>query len=349
MADDLTSGVTASARPWRGPTIRSIAKVTGLGTATIDRVLNNRPGVREATRVKVHEALALFGDPPPDGAASTRARISVICDSGPSFIGSFRDAVRRYGAGHSNTEFSFTGLETAAVDLPDLARLIETAADSADGLVLVAREALAINRAVRSLTARGVPVACVTSDLPASDRTFYVGNDQSSAGSAAAYLMGKFVAGRPGKILLVISAPYRSQEERELGFRRVLRAEFPHLEIQDRVNSNDSVEYSHRSVADYVRDHGAPIGVYNLAGGNLGVARALRDAGLQGKTIFIGHELNANSRILLEGGEMDVVVGHDLDDEMALAVDAVTRYLRHGTVAGFGPTPIRIHTKYNCA
>ena len=35
----------------------------------------------------------------------------------------------------------------------------------------------------------------------------------------------------------------------------------------------------------------APLGIYNIAGGNLGVARALEELDLKEQVIFIGHEL----------------------------------------------------------
>ncbi len=46
----------------------------------------------------------------------------------------------------------------------------------------------------------------------------------------------------------------------------------------------------------------APLGVYNTAGGNVGIARAIAEAGLTGAVAFIGHELNENSARLLEEG-----------------------------------------------
>ena len=85
-------------------------------------------------------------------------------------------------------------------------------------------------------------MVCVATDLPSSGRLAFVGSDQTAAGATAAYLMGRVLGGRAGNVLLVISAPYRGQEERELGFRRVLRAEFPRLNVEERVNSNDDIK-----------------------------------------------------------------------------------------------------------
>ena len=132
-----------------------------------------------------------------------------------------------YGAGREDVACTFAAVASAGADPVAFAQLVERTAAEADGLVLVAREDLTINRAVRTVTARGVPVVCVATDLPSSGRLAFVGSDQTAAGATAAHLMGRVLGERAGNVLLVISAPYRGQEERELGFRRVLRAEFP--------------------------------------------------------------------------------------------------------------------------
>jgi LacI family transcriptional regulator len=59
-----------------------------------------------------------------------------------------------------------------------------------DGVVIIAREHPATNRAIRKLRAVGIPVICLTTDLPSSRRSAYVGNDQYAAGSVAALLIG---------------------------------------------------------------------------------------------------------------------------------------------------------------
>jgi LacI family transcriptional regulator len=338
---------TATKR-WRGPTILEVAAASGVGTATVDRVVNGRGGVRNVTRDKVLGALTALGAGAKPEAAMPQRRIAFLCDSGVSFNRSLQQVVDNYSAAHRDDGFSVTGIETAEVHPVRLAQAIERAAESADGLVLVAREDLMINRAVRAAAARGVPVVCITTDLPNSNRIAYIGNDQTSAGATAAYLMGRVLAGRTGKVLLVCSAPYRCQEERELGFRRILRSEFTHLNVDERVHSNDRSEHSYQDLTRYITEHGPPIGVYNVAGGNVGIARALRDAGLQGKVVFIGHELNANSRMLLESGGMDFVIGHDLDREVAASVAAINAHLDRRHLPHIAPTEVRIFTKYSC-
>ena len=237
---------------------------------------------------------------------------------------------------------------TNEVEPIKFAQLLERAAEGADGLVVVAREDLMINRALRNIAGRGVPIVCLTTDLPNSGRIAYVGDDQVNAGATAAYLMGKAVGERPGKILLVYSAPYRVQEERELGFRRVLRAEFSQLEVDERVNSADDSDFVFQNVRRYIEEHGAPAGIYNVAAGNVGIGRALEAEGLAGKVISIGHELNANSRMLLESGLMHFALGHDVDREVSLAIDCLSAQAERRPLPAVAPGSVRVYTKYNC-
>ena len=43
------------------PTVHDIARLAGVSLATVDRVLNGRPGVRSVTRERVNEAIASLG------------------------------------------------------------------------------------------------------------------------------------------------------------------------------------------------------------------------------------------------------------------------------------------------
>ncbi len=338
----------AMAVAWRSPTIHEIAAVSGVGTATVDRVLNGRPGVREATRLRVVQAIEKLSKP--EAAVPVRRwKIAFLSESGPSFNQTLDAAILRYGNNNPGNSYSFTGLASSKVDTIKFADLIERTAEECDGLVIVAREDLTINRAIRNVIARKKPVICLTTDLPASGRAVFVGSDQIAAGSTAACLMGRTLGRRAGKILLVYSLPYRAQEERELGFRRVLRSEFSELQIDDRVNSNDDNEHSYRHVMNYIESYGAPAGIYNTVGGNLGIGRALRDNGLDKNVVFIGHELNANSRLLLEGGEMDFVIGHDVDAEVAQSASALSLLLEGKAFPEIEQVPVRIYAKYNCA
>jgi LacI family transcriptional regulator len=333
---------------WRGPTIFEIAQESRVGTATVDRVLNGRGNVREATRQKVLSALERLRRPQGVSSQQSTKHIAFLSDSGVSFNRTLESAVADHAAIDRGITCSFESIATSKVDPVKFANLIERVAKDVDGLVIVAREDLIINRAIRNVVARKIPVICLTTDIPASGRHAYVGSDATSAGSTAAYLMGQVVGNREGKILLVYSAPYRAQEEREMGFRRVLRSEFPELKVDERVNSNDDSEYVYQNILRYIEEHGEPAGIYNVAAGNVGIGKAMQQFNLVGKTVFIGHELNPNSRQLLETGTMNFVIGHDVLSEVEAAVRHVVALLDKRAPDVVSLSRVRIYTKYSC-
>jgi LacI family transcriptional regulator len=349
IAETAETAETAIPRIRKGPTIAEIALAARVGTATVDRILNGRSGVREPTRQRVLAALTqLANGPVRETNPDPQRRIAFLCESGESFNATLRAAVHEVTATRANLLTSFDAVTTAQVDTIKFANLIERTAAEADGIVIVAREELIINRAIRNVVARGVPVICLTSDLPTSGRTAFVGNDQISAGATAAHIMGQIVGNREGNILLVCSAPYRSQEDRELGFRRVLRSEYPLLTVRERVNSSDNTEIVYRNLLRYIEDHGPPSGIYNVAAGNIGIGRVLSELGLVGKVPFIGHELNANSRQLLETGIMTFVIAHDVLREVEIALDSLLAPRANDQSPLPSYTPVRIYTKYSC-
>ncbi|WP_181165902.1 MULTISPECIES: substrate-binding domain-containing protein [unclassified Mesorhizobium] len=276
-------------------------------------------------------------------------RLVLLADSGRSFNEAAEAAAKNFSAQYASTEIETESYASYDVQPEDFARRIESAAEKSDGIILVAREHPAINDAVRAATGRGLPVICLTTDLPLSGRVAYVGSDQYVSGATAAWLCGRMLPrGTAGKVLFVCSVPFRCHQDREQGFRHVLRSEFSTLAIDERVSSNESIEVIYEAVRRYIAKSGPPAAIYNVSGANLGVGRALEAEGLSNSTVFVGHELNANSRSLLERGIMDVTIGHDFDREIALSVDCI-RTARQGIQPVNRITQSQVFTRFNCA
>ncbi len=280
---------------------------------------------------------------------SSALRLHLLVESGRSFNEAAKDAAGNFCAANNQVSIRSEFLVPHTVDPQALAQQIEDSAKEAAGLILVAREHPAINAAVRSVVGRNIPVVCLTSDLPSSGRTAYVGSDQFASGATAGWYCGR-MSNRveQGRVLFVYSVPFRCQLDREQGFRQVLRCEFSHLAIDERVASNESVDIIYEALRRDISKHGPPTAIYNVSGGNIGIGRALEDEGLAAKTIFVGHELNTNSRLLLERGVMDMAIGHDFDAEISMSVECIRVAL-----AGQQPvnrlTQSQLFMRYNCA
>jgi LacI family transcriptional regulator len=276
-------------------------------------------------------------------------RLHLLGESGLSFNEAARLAADRYCTQNPSVNIKSNLSVSHIVDPQEFAQQIESAATDADGLILVAREHPAINGAVRSVIGRGVPVVCLTTDLPSSTRTAFVGSDQFASGATAGWFCGRMLPNeKAGQVLFVYSVPFRCQLDREQGFRQILRTEFPALTIDERVSSMESTEVIYEAVRRYIAKFGPPSAIYNVSGANIGIGRALEDEGLGSKTIFIGHELNDNSRALLERGTMDLAIGHDFDREFAMSVECIRMALQ-GRQPVKHLTSSQLFTRYNCA
>ena len=330
---------------WKQPSIREIAEIAGVGPATVDRVLNNRTHVSERARKRVFEALNKLTRERING--QERLEISLFCVSGESFNAEIAEAERQVNGSFPGVEIHGSYIATRSASPEKLRKEIETKGQKSDGVILIANEHPEYNRAVKTLRHNQIPVACLTTDLPNSMRSVYVGNDQVSAGSTVAYLIGKCLSARPQRILLVMSVPFRSQQERELGLRRVFRTDFPYLHIDEHVITDDDPEHTVGLISSYLESNEPPAAIYNTAGGNRGVALALQSFGLEKKILFIGHELTEHTRTLLEKGIMDFVISHDYVNEMRTAVRCI-RNLLNGVTPEETSSQVLVHTRFNC-
>lgn len=331
---------------WRAPTISEIARRAGLSTATVDRVLNNRSGVREKTRVKVQAATSQLLRQS-NTSEFRKLRIGLVVESGESFNRTLEAGVRQFNAANQDVEilgkyFISTALESAFV-----VNQISKMAENTDCLILVSRENAEINRAVKDVVRQEKPIICLTSDLPRSGRASYVGNDQTAAGETAGFLIGRSVRQQSGRVLFVLSVAFRCQQEREQGFRNVLRTEFPDLVIDERISAAEDFATAHDELSRYVSENGPPAAIYNVSGANMGIASALVKHGLERQVLFVGHELNENSRGLMEKGIMDFAIGHNVGHEIRLCVAEARRLLASGGSMN-RYTEIQVFTPYNC-
>jgi len=282
-------------------------------------------------------------------ARAQNLRLHLFADSGRSFNESAEAAARQFCLQNPSVQIESQSFVSHAIDAEEFAEKVVSVAGPSDGVIVVAREHPATNDAVRTLMARGVPVICLTTDLPSSGRTAYVGSDQVASGSTAAWFCGRMLPrNEPGRVLFVCSVPFRCHSDREQGFRQVLRSEFPLLTIDEKVSSDESPDVIYEAVRRYISKNGPPAAIYNVSGANLGVGRALEDEGLSDSIVFVGHELNVNSRSLLERGVMDLAIGHDFEREIALAVECV-EMARKGILPVNRFTQSQLFTRFNCA
>lgn len=293
-------------------TVSAIAKSCGLSTATVDRALNDRPGVSAANRQRVMEAAQRLGYLPTSGAVTLPSRPVALEFFLPIrqnvFMGELAEHIRDYSASlplvasckiHDLSDISPATLH-AAVDKLSL---------DTKGVGVIAVDHPRTRSTLQGMVEAGIRLVTIASDVPAAPRSTYVGLDNRVAGRTAALLMGRLLRGLSGNIAIVTgSHSYRGHEEREMGFRAVLGEDFSKLSVGTAVDINEDGNASYIETLRLLRAQPDLLGIYCVGAGRAGVVRALREARLAVKPVFICHDLTPLTRAYLIDELADVVI-----------------------------------------
>ena len=312
----------------RKTTLKEVAAHAGVSLATVDRVISKRAPVSKRTEEKVIASIRELTGGSMANHSDTQPKqlkYGLVLESGAPFINSIEKTMGALKPKYSqlNVELNTYSYPSSRFNTKKFLAMLEEAGENNDGLIVLARELPAISNAINKIIEKGIPVTCFTSDLNDTSRLGYVGINNFSAGRTAGNLMGNYLNQQSGEVILVVSAPFRSQYERELGFRRFLRERFPNLMIRESLNNHDSDEDSYESLMKLFKSGVKPLGVYCVTGGTRGISQAIKDIGWKEELTFITHELNESSRELLVNHEIDIVLEQDLRSELITAVNTL--------------------------
>jgi LacI family transcriptional regulator len=300
------------------PTVNDIAREAGVSLATVDRVLNARPGVRPRTIDAVNEAIARLGYVR-DVAAANLARqrlyrfVFALPDVPSQFLVALRDAIAEAARGLLAERSEVRILTYPPRDPHALVEAFAAlGALPLDGAAIMAAETPEVRDLIARLAQKGVAAVALVTDQPQAPRDHFVGIDNIAAGRTAAVLLGRFLGERRGKIAVVVSSMLaRDMVERRLGFDAVIAERFPGLEPLASVEGHDDADLTAQVTAACIAANPDVVGVYAAAAGTRGVTQALRGAALARPPVVVAHELTPHTRTALESEAIDAVIAQD--------------------------------------
>jgi len=324
-----------------------IARLAGVSTATVDRVLNQRSGVKPATAQRVLR-VAVELEYLEDGALAMRAtsaplQVTFLLPSGVNrWMQMLGDHVERVEGQMLPFNVKCRCVYVEGFNPELLAKKLMEHGQRADGIACVALEHPLVREAVNQLADKGVYVLTLASDLSNSRRSAYVGLDNRAAGRTAGLLLGRFLGERRGKVAMIAgSLSYRGHGEREMGFQHILQEVFPHLVLVGLREGHDDAQSNHEQARIMLTTHADLIGIYNIGGGSDGIARALKEARRDQSVVFVGHEVTTDTRSYLMDGTIDAVISQNPQVEIMNAI-RIFANLREGKSALAGIEPVRI-------
>ncbi|MBU9699729.1 LacI family DNA-binding transcriptional regulator [Rhodobacteraceae bacterium HSP-20] len=315
-------------------TLSDVAALAGVGSATVDRVINDRGNVSDDVRKRVLDAARTLGLKrilPSSHHSIVRLNVILARPELP--------LIRRMGfefrrlAQRMNHSLAIhrTVLEdeepatiVAALDLSGY-----------DAAIVYAQDHPLIRAAIADLARQGRPVVTMISDLPGSARLAYAGTDHYKAGRSAGYFLD--LMARPGSIVVLCNhLGFQSHAERLYGLKDQL-AETGKLVVAEVVEGGDDAVRSEVRLKEAFRRNPSTVAVYNIGAGNRGVVGAIKSDILPSRPLFIGHELTPFTHVSLREGTMTLTIDQSPELQAQFALEVLLNHFGFEGVTDLAP------------
>jgi LacI family transcriptional regulator len=307
----------------RKPTFKDIAMRAGVGTATVERVLNGRGGVRPETVEKVVLAARALDFPrrlPEAHRGLMRIEVLMVRPE-TTFYRRLSHAFERIAATLDPLVVVHRRF-TNEMKPREIASRILSSEMSRAGLVLAVPTSPEITAAVELVAANGLPVIHVVTR--ATDKVGeFVGIDNVAAGRTAALFMTR-MARRTGPVVALCHLIYQVHRDRIRGFSEFFEQ---HGDTTfDWVGFGDDEERRSAERLSFALDrHPDLAGFYNVGGANSALIEVLRHHPRGREIFFVGHELTPYTADALRDGVMDVVLDQSPEAQARRAIDLMMR------------------------
>ena len=319
------------------PTILDLAAAAGVSTATVDRVLNGRIRVREATARRVYEAARQIGY---HAAPLIAQRIQsdlipmrfgfVLHKERQAFYQNFAAEVAAAVRAAPGVRGEVL-IEFAASQSPgDFARLMAGMKGRADVVGATAVTHHEVTQAVEDLKDSGIPCFALLNDFAQGVRQNYVGLNNLRVGRIAASMLATAVH-KPGKLAVFVGGyRWHGHELRETGFRSYIRELAPQFTILDTLVNLETRQLTYEATLDLLARHPDLRGIYLAGGGMEGAIAALREVRQPGEVALVVNELTPESRAALQDRYVVLVISTPLVTLCRDLVELMTEAVRSG-------------------
>jgi LacI family transcriptional regulator len=279
-------------------TMKDIARLANTSIGTVDRALNNKPGVKSETRRKILQiAESLSYTPNSLGKAlvlkKQNIKLGFILEpvNNPYFVELRRGVEQRIAElehyGVSSYLFVMNSLEER-----EQLQLMDKMYDlGVSGIALNAINSPAIRDKIDSFVGRGIRVVTCNTDNIASRRSCFVGFENELSGRLAAELLAKFT-GERGKFVVEVGFKFiQAHMDRLKGFTDKIAESYPDITVPRVMESGEDNHTAMKNTLDVLEANPGISGFYLTCFGIEGIVNAIKLKNPGKKISIVCHDL----------------------------------------------------------
>ena len=315
-------------------TIKEIAALANVSRGTVDKVLNNRPGVKASTREKVLKiATELHYQPNFIGKALVHSNNPIKL--GIILTPDHNPFVQELLAGVHNAqeEFSAFGIEVitkimTTLEPSEQLNIINELVDlNVSGMAVFPLNNPQVFSKVNHLIENQMAVITFNSRVEGIHHLCFIGQNHYKGGRTAAGLMSKTCP--PGTNIGVIISSHNlsCHQDRLRGFKDKLDELHSNFNILDIQENQDRKDEAFRITLEYCNNYPELGAIYLTSGGISGIASALEVAEKTHQIKIICHDIATDTITLLKKGIVDFALGQNPVQQGYQLVKTLFEYL----------------------
>lgn len=314
--------------------IKDIAKALGLSNGTVDRALHSRGGINPSTKDRVLNMARKLGYKPNLAARYLKAPRQVrLAVNLPAKIASFFDAVRTgiteaSGPFQAGVDLCFRSHPTLGEE--DEALIEEALVDGSKGIIIAPGHPAKLKPWIHKAKEKGIPVVCVATDAPGTDRLTCVSADPFISGGLVGELLSRMASG-PGRVaVLTGDLSTFDHSEKVRGFKNSLDATHSSLVLSAVLESHDDENAAYDQTRKLVLKEGQLKALYVSTANSMGVIRALEELDPECRLAVITTDLFPQIAPFVKSGRILATIHQRPEAQGRLSFEALYNFLVEG-------------------
>src|SRR5580700_5416670 len=331
---DEALAIERSSRDGRPVGIKDIARALGISIGTVDRAIHGRGGINAITKERVLKMSQTLGYRPNLAARYLKAprqiRVSVNL---PARIGSFFDAVRA-GIRDASSPFQ-AGVNLEFRTHPALGEgdedlFREALDDNSKGIIIAPGHPAQLKVWIRRAAQKRVPVVCVSTDAPGTERLTSVSADPFISGSIVAELLHLMVrdSGTVGVFTGDLSTIDHSEKLR--GFEHCLGSLNGSLAVSGVIETHDDETAAYNQTRKLLARNRSLKAIYVSTANSITVIQALEELDPERRIAVVTTDLFPQLVPFLKSGRVLATIYQRPEAQGRMAFEALHHFLVDG-------------------